>query len=88
MDRQWAETGGRFPVKLFRDYVFHQCDTHGNPVLDMGHVIACLNKLDAGSEEKMTLTSRDDQIVIVVSFKEIKRAIDGAYGDLMRASRR
>lgn len=88
LDREWAETGGRFPIKLFRDYVFHQVDGHGNPVLDMGHVLACLNKLDAGSEEKMTLTSRDDQIVIVVSYKEIKRAIDGAYGDLVRASRR
>ena len=87
-DRQWSETGERYPIKLFRDYVFHQIDPNGSPVLDLGHVLACLNKLDAGSEEKMTLTSRDDQIVIVVSYKEMKRAIDGAYGDLVRASRR
>ena len=87
-DRQWAETGERFPIKLFRDYVFHQVDAQGNPVLDMGHVLACLNKLDAGSDEKMVLTSRDDQIVIVVSYKEMKRAVDGAYGDLVRAARR
>jgi PAB-dependent poly(A)-specific ribonuclease subunit 3 len=87
-DRQWAETGERYPIKLFRDYVFHQVDAQGNPVLDMGHVLACLNKLDAGSDEKMVLTSRDEQIVLVVSYKEIKRAVDGAFGDLMRASRR
>ena len=87
-DLQWAETGERYPIKLFRDYVFHQVDANGNPVLNLGHVLACLNKLDAGSEEKMTLTSRDDQICIVVSYKEIKRAVEGAYGDLMRASRR
>ena len=87
-DRQWAETGERFPIKLFRDYVFHQVDMRGNPVLDMGHVLACLNKLDAGVEEKMVLTSRDDQIVNVCSYKEIKRAIDSAYGDLQKAARR
>lgn len=87
-DRQWAETGERFPIKLFRDFVFHQVDAQSNPVLDMGHVLACLNKLDAGSEEKMVLTSRDDQIVMVVSYKEIKRAVEGAFGDLVRASRR
>ena len=87
-DRQWAETGERFPVKLFRDYVFHQVDAQGAPVLDLGHVLACLNKLDAGSEEKMVLTSRDEQIVIVVSYREMKRAIEGAIGDLMKAGRR
>ena len=86
-DRQWAETGERYPIKLFRDYVFHQVNVEGKPVLDIGHVIACLNKLDAGSDEKMRLISRDDNIVIVPSYKEIKRAVDGAYGDLMRAAR-
>ena len=87
-DRQWAETGERFPIKLFRDYVFHQVDAQGHPVLDMGHVLACLNKLDAGVEEKMVLTSRDDQIVIIPTYKEMKRAVDGAYGDLVKAARR
>ena len=87
-DRQWAETGERFPIKLFRDYVFHQVDGRGNPVLDIGHVLACLNKLDAPSEENMVLTSRDDQTVIVVSYKEMKRAVENAFMDLMRASRR
>ena len=49
-DRDWAETGNRYPVKLSRDYVFHQVDEQGNPVVDLGHVISCLNKLDAGPD--------------------------------------
>lgn len=85
---QWAETGERYSIKLFRDYVFHQVDAQGNPVLDLAHVIGCLNKLDAGSEEKIALTTRDDQVCIVVSFKEMKRAVEGAYQDLVKASRR
>lgn len=28
-DRQWAEHGNRFVIKLFRDYVFHQVDAQG-----------------------------------------------------------
>ena len=87
-DRQWSETGERFPIKLFRDYVFHQVDGQGNPVLDLGHVLGCLNKLDAGAEEKIVLTSRDEQICIVVSFKEMKRAVESAWQDLVKASRR
>ena len=87
-DRQWSETGERFPIKLFRDYVFHQVGANGNPVLDLGHVIGCLNKLDVGSDEKMVLSDRAEQICIVVSFKEMKRAVEGAYQDLVKASRK
>ncbi|MCJ1479068.1 PAB-dependent poly(A)-specific ribonuclease subunit 3 [Lambiella insularis] len=85
---QWTETGERWSIKLFRDYVFHQVDAQGNPTLDLGHVLGCLNKLDAGSEERIVLTSRDDQVCIVVSFKEMKRAVESAYADLAKAGRR
>lgn len=42
-------------LKLFRDYVFHQVTEDGRPWLDMAHVIQCLNKLDAGVQEKVYL---------------------------------
>ena len=87
-DRQWSETGERLPIKFFRDYVFHQVDASGNPVLDLAHILACLNKLDAGSEEKILLTDRDENYCVVVTYKEMKRAIEVAWGDLMKASRR
>ena len=73
-DRSWSEHGERYMLKLFRDYVFHQVDAAGNPVLDIGHMIRCLNKLDVGVDEKVLLTSRDDQTTFVVSYKEIGRA--------------
>jgi PAB-dependent poly(A)-specific ribonuclease subunit 3 len=85
---QWAETGERWPIKLFRDYVFHQVDAQGSPTLDLGHVLGCLNKLDAGSEERIVLTTRDDQVCIVVSFREMKRAVESAYTELAKAGRR
>ena len=85
---QWAEHGERWSIKLFRDYVFHQVDAQGNPMLDLGHVIGSLNKLDAGSEEKIVLTSRDDQVCLVVSFREMKRAIESVYSELAKAGRR
>ncbi|TKA23804.1 hypothetical protein B0A50_07086 [Salinomyces thailandicus] len=61
----WSETGERYYLKLFRDYVFHQCDADGKPVLDLGHVVTCLNKLDAGVEERVQLVSRDEQSLFV-----------------------
>ena len=87
-DRQWAENGERQPIKLFRDYVFHQVDSQGTPVLDIAHVIACLNKLDAGTEEKIVLTSRDDQHIVLASYKELKKAVDKAFGELVAAAKR
>ena len=45
MDPHWSETGDRYLIKLFRDYVFHQVDPQGRPVLDMAHVVQCLNKV-------------------------------------------
>ena len=87
-DHQWSETGERYPIKLFRDYVFHQVDAQGAPVLDLAHVLSCLNKLDAGTEEKIVLTTRDDQMCVVVSYKELKRSVDSAFQDLVKASRR
>ncbi|KAL1800979.1 hypothetical protein ACET3X_001321 [Alternaria dauci] len=83
----WAETGERYYLKLFRDYVFHQVDANGHPVTDLAHVLDCLNKLDAGTDEKIPLVSRDEQNVLIVSYREVKRALESAFQDLVRAGR-
>lgn len=85
-DPNWAENGERYPLKLFRDYVFHQVDTNGNPVLELGHMLSCLNKLDAGIDEKVYLTSRDHQTSFVVSYKELKKQAANAFQELVKAS--
>lgn len=46
------------------------------PWLDMAHVISNLNKLDAGVSDKITLMSRDEQNVLVVSYEELKKCLD------------
>lgn len=84
---RWSETGDRYIIKLFRDYVFHQVDENGNPVINLSHVLACLNKLDAGTDERIMLVSRDEQSCLVVSYKDVKACVDAAFGDLARASR-
>lgn len=83
----WAETGERYYLKLFRDYVFHQVDANGHPVTDLAHVLECLNKLDAGTDEKVALISRDEQNVLIVSYREVKRGLESAFQDLIRAGR-
>ncbi|KAJ4360355.1 PAB-dependent poly(A)-specific ribonuclease subunit 3 [Didymosphaeria variabile] len=83
----WAETGERYYLKLFRDYVFHQVDANGHPVMNLAHVLDCLNKLDAGTEEKVMLISRDEQNVLIVSYRELKRGLESSFQDLVRAGR-
>ncbi|KAI1472327.1 uncharacterized protein F4812DRAFT_454142 [Daldinia caldariorum] len=85
-DPNWAETSERYTLKLFRDYVFHQVDAQGNPVVDLGHIISCLNKLDAGIDERIYLTSRDHQSTFVVSYKELKKQVQSAFSDLLKGA--
>jgi PAB-dependent poly(A)-specific ribonuclease subunit 3 len=66
-------------IKLFRDYVFHQVDANKNPITSLAHVMTCLNKLDAGSEERILLIARDDQSCIVATYKEIKAVVEAAF---------
>lgn len=81
----WAETGERYYLKLFRDYVFHQVDASGRPVTDLSHVLDCLNKLDAGSDEKVALVSRDEQNVLIVAYREVKRGLEGSFQEVIKA---
>lgn len=85
-DPRWSETGDRYIIKLFRDYVFHQVDEHGRPVVNMSHVLTCLNKLDAGVDEKIMLISRDEQSCLVVSYRDVKTCIETAFTDLSVAT--
>lgn len=62
--------------------VFHQADGAGNPVMDLGHVITALNKLEAADEEKIVLTSRDGKSLMIVSYADVGRCLDSAYQEL------
>lgn len=86
MDPRWSETGDRYVLKLFRDYVFHSVDEMGAPVLDMTHVLTALNKVDAELDEKVMLVARDEQSCIIISYGEIKQCIQSAYSELAQAS--
>jgi len=82
MDAAWSETGDRYMLKLFRDYLFHQVDSDGVPWIDMAHIIQTLNKLNAGVPEKICLSSRDDDIIVLVSYAELKRCIETSFSEL------
>ncbi|CAL7935560.1 unnamed protein product [Xylocopa violacea] len=87
MEPSWAETGDRYMLKLFRDYVFHQVAADGRPWLDMAHVVSCLNKLDSGSQDKICLMSRDEQSVLVVSYAELRQCLETSFGELVQSAK-
>ena len=43
----------------------------------------CLNKLDAGIDEKILLTSPDGKSMVVVSYLEMRRLLDEAFMELV-----
>lgn len=55
LDPSWSETGDRYMLKLFRDYLFHSVADDGRPWLDHAHIVQCLNRLDAGTMEKVSV---------------------------------
>lgn len=87
-DPNWSEHGERYILKLFRDYVFHAVDADGRPVTDMAWILKCLNKLDAGIDEKISLTSRDGENSFLISYKELKKQVAAAWGDLQKQPKR
>ena len=86
IDTNWSESGDCYILKLFRDFVFHQADGAGRPVMDLGHVVSSLNKLDASDEEKIVLTSRDGKNVMVVSFADVAWCLEKSYQELISNS--
>ncbi|VDK71156.1 unnamed protein product [Onchocerca ochengi] len=82
MDMSWSETGDRYLLKLFRDYLFHQITETGKPWIDMAHIVTSLNKLDAGVNEKIQLVSRDGENVLVVSYTDLRRCLENAFTEL------
>uniref|UniRef100_A0A8C4QRZ1 PAN2-PAN3 deadenylation complex subunit PAN3 n=1 Tax=Eptatretus burgeri TaxID=7764 RepID=A0A8C4QRZ1_EPTBU len=85
-DPSWSETGDRYLLKLFRDHLFHQVTETGAPWVDLGHIVHCLNKLDAGIPEKLSLVSRDEKSVLVVTYADLKRCFDNAFSELLAAA--
>ncbi|KAG7317574.1 hypothetical protein KOW79_018609 [Hemibagrus wyckioides] len=85
-DPTWSETGDRYLLKLFRDHLFHQVTEAGTPWVDLSHIVSCLNKLDAGVPEKISLVSRDEKSVLVVTYSDLKRCFDSTFQELLAAS--
>ncbi|KAH8871202.1 PAN2-PAN3 deadenylation complex subunit PAN3 [Schistosoma japonicum] len=80
---EWSETGDRYMLKLFRDFVFHQSDPLGAPYLDLTHIVTTLNKVEAASPERLCLVSRDSQNVIIVTYADIKQWLDSSFSYLL-----
>uniref|UniRef100_A0A8R1ISM0 Pan3_PK domain-containing protein n=1 Tax=Caenorhabditis japonica TaxID=281687 RepID=A0A8R1ISM0_CAEJA len=84
-DENWSETGDRFMLKLFRDYVFHQNTEHGKAWLDMAHIVQCLNKLDSGSLEKIEMVSRSGDTQIIIDYNQLKKCLEKSFRELAGA---
>ncbi|KAM7369917.1 hypothetical protein PAMP_011205 [Pampus punctatissimus] len=85
-DPTWSETGDRYLLKLFRDHLFHQVTEAGTPWIDLSHIVSCLNKLDAGVPEKISLVSRDEKSILVVTYSDLKRCFDSTFQELQAAA--
>ncbi|KAK4222342.1 PAB-dependent poly(A)-specific ribonuclease subunit PAN3 [Podospora fimiseda] len=85
--KDWSEVGERYHLKLFRDYVFHRVDADGNPDLSIGHMISCLNKLDAGTEEHIQLITRDSETLIITTYREVRALLNRAFNELVKHSK-
>lgn len=56
-----------------------QTDEGGSPILEWGHTVECLNKLDAGVSEQLMLLSRDEGSMLVVTYGDVAHCLAAAY---------
>lgn len=84
VEAQWSETGDRYLLKLFRDYMFHRMDGNGKPILDMAHVVECLSRLDVGSPEQVLLSSRDGSSLLVATYEDLRRCLFQSVDELQK----
>ena len=84
-DPRWGETGDRYLIKLLKGYLFHQTQ-NGQPWVDLAHVVQTLNQLDSGSHEKVSMMSTDQKNVVVLSFADLKKALQETFRELEVAS--
>ncbi len=82
MGGKQSDTADRYLIKLFRSFTFHQQLDDGAPSLDFGHMVYMLNKLDAGSRERIALMGADEAHLMVVGFDDVKRCVEAEFGDL------
>ncbi|CAD5215062.1 unnamed protein product [Bursaphelenchus okinawaensis] len=75
----WSEQSERYMLKLFRDFVFHQVDPYGRPVMDLEHVVLSLNKLDSGVDEMVQLASSDNENILLNSYKQLRQYLEGSF---------
>ncbi|KAH8740274.1 hypothetical protein FG386_001549 [Cryptosporidium ryanae] len=83
---KWNETGDRYICKLFREYLFQQTDNQGRPVVDMGHILDSLAKVDVGTTETVTLMSSDGSSILLVSFADIKHSIEKSFCEIIAST--
>eukprot|EP00051_Salpingoeca_urceolata_P000949 m.37506 g.37506 ORF g.37506 m.37506 type:complete len:626 (+) comp11108_c0_seq2:145-2022(+) len=83
-DVRWAETGDRYLLRLLKGHLFHTMDEETNrPWIDLAHVVQSLNKLDAGSSERVCLVSPDEKSVVIASYADLNRCLSTAFADLV-----
>jgi len=82
LDQDWAETGDRYLCKLFRDYLFFRSKENGVPHIDKRDVAEDLRLLHMKSSSKIRLVSPDQNVALVVTYKDVRESLDRAEKEL------
>lgn len=83
-EKDKADNGSFYVIKLFQQFVFNSYDEYGKPVVDLSRILYNLNKLDAGVDEKILLISAEEDSCIIVSYKEVKNIIELTFRGVFR----
>jgi PAB-dependent poly(A)-specific ribonuclease subunit 3 len=70
-DPSWAETGDRYLLKLFRDWVFHRTTETGAPETNWGFIVEALNKVSRASTER----TRTQQVTTLYASEDVASSL-------------
>lgn len=82
----FIETGDKYQLSLFQNFLFQQTTADGRPILDVGHVITALNELDVGSKQRIILASPESSSLYVSTYSALNSALKESYADIKKWS--
>ena len=55
-------------------------------MVDAGHIVNGLNKVDSNNDEKVILSAPDQSSVLVASFSDVRRCVDESFHELCKST--
>mmetsp|Transcript_26831 Transcript_26831/g.49312 ORF Transcript_26831/g.49312 Transcript_26831/m.49312 type:complete len:186 (-) Transcript_26831:248-805(-) len=71
-------------LRLFKSYCFDTLESFpADEGVDWGRVMEALTKVNVEAKEEIVLTSKDESVILVVSYSDVKRCLERRFSEIV-----